>query len=121
MAKPTKSACACAPDAFASHHCGCAAASAAVQTAGGGVGAPNTLVMSPVGPVPVFSSTMLAPATAPTSQPARVYGTQGAGAFIPLGVIILGTVGVPVAATVSVQYPNELGKEKKPDPLAVRT
>ena len=35
----------------------------------------------PGGPVPVFSRTMFASATAPKSQPARVYGTQGAGAF----------------------------------------
>src|SRR5262249_39153167 len=42
--------------------------------------APNTLVMSPLGPVAVFSSTMLAgPPAAPQSQPPRVYGTHGAG------------------------------------------
>src|SRR5262249_19476297 len=98
MAKPTKSVCALAraavPDgaAFestASFHCG--------------EPEPKTLVMSPVGPVPVFSSTMFAEAMAPTSQPARVYGTHGAGAFIPSGVIIFGTVGVLVAETESVQ------------------
>ena len=68
-----------------------------------GDGLPKTLVMSPVGPVPVFSSTMLAVATAPTSQPARVYGTHGAGAFAPVGVIMFGTVGVFGAETGSVQ------------------
>lgn len=58
-----------------------------------GDGLPNTFVMSPEGPVPVFSSTVFAVATAPKSQPARVYGTHGAGAFLPSGVIMFGTVG----------------------------
>ena len=53
---------------------------------------------------------MFALATAPTSQPARVYGTHGAGAFVPSGVTMLGMV----PETGSVQYPNELGKEKPP-------
>src|SRR5262245_30030165 len=73
---------------------------------------PNTLVMSPFGPVPVFSRTTLARATAPKSQPARVYGTHGAGVFFgrPLsgsGVTMLGSGsagGVPVSSTRSVQY-----------------
>ena len=39
---------------------------------------PNTLGMS----TPVFSSSTFAVATAPTLQPARVYGTQGAGVFV---------------------------------------
>jgi hypothetical protein len=43
-----------------------------------GDGLPNTLVTSPLGSVRVFSSTMFAVAIAPTSQPARVQGTQGA-------------------------------------------
>jgi hypothetical protein len=61
---------------------------------------------------------MLADATAPTSHPARVKGTHGAGGTEPSGVTMFG---VPVtASTGSVQYPNELGKEK--DPVAeVRT
>ncbi len=32
--------------------------------------------------MPVFSRTVFAVATAPTSQPARVKGTHGAGAFV---------------------------------------
>src|SRR6267142_475517 len=44
--------------------------------------APKTFVISPAGPVPVFSRTMFASATAQKSQPARVYGTQGAGVFL---------------------------------------
>ena len=47
-----------------------------------GENAPNTFVISPFGPVPVFSSTTLAPAAAPQSHPARVYGTHGAGVFL---------------------------------------
>ena len=40
--------------------------------------APNTLGMSTA----VFSSSWLAVATSPTSQPARVNGTQGAGVTV---------------------------------------
>src|SRR5215813_15603347 len=74
---PTKSVCArfraaepagAALDAWASSH--------------SGDPAPKTLVMSPPGPVPVFSSTMFADATAPKSHPARVYGTHGAGVVL---------------------------------------
>src|SRR5579859_100397 len=68
-----------------------------------GEGLPKTLVMSPFGRVLVFSSTVLAVATAPKSQPARVYGTQGAGAVVPDGVTMFGTVGVLKAETGSVQ------------------
>ena len=38
----------------------------------------------------VFSSSVSAPATVPKLQPARVYGTQGAGAFLPLLPISVG-------------------------------
>src|SRR5262249_59889835 len=38
--------------------------------------------MSPPGPVAVFSRTTFASATAPKSQPARVYGTHGAGVVL---------------------------------------
>src|SRR5215469_661780 len=38
----------------------------------------------------VFSSSVFAPATVPKLQPARVYGTQGAGAILPLGPTIVG-------------------------------
>ena len=87
MAKPTKSVWAraraavpdgAAADAFASVACG--------------DGLPNTLVMSPLALVLVFSRTVLAVATAPKSQPARVYGTHGAGAFFPSGVTMFGTL-----------------------------
>ena len=40
---------------------------------------PNTLLMSLV----TFSNSIFAIEKAPTSQPARVNGTQGAGAFLP--------------------------------------
>ena len=77
IARPTKSVCArlraavlagAAFDAAASFH--------------SGEPVPNTFVMSPAGPVPVFSSTTFADAVAPQSQPARVYGTHGAGVFL---------------------------------------
>ena len=56
-----------------------AAAAAAASMACGELG-PNTLLMSPV----VFSKSIFAIEKAPTSQPARVNGTQGAGAFSAL-------------------------------------
>src|SRR6476646_6561741 len=71
---------------------------------------PNTFVMSPFGPVAVFSSTTFARAVAPKSQPARVYGTHGAGAFfgVPLSAFTMfgsgSAGGVPVSSTRSVQY-----------------
>ena len=76
----------------------------------GGDGAPNTLVMSPFGPVPVFSSTTFASAVAPKSHPARVYGTHGAGAFLgeplsPFTMFGSGSAGgVPTSSVRSVQY-----------------
>src|SRR2546427_2232127 len=48
--------------------------------------APKTVGMS----VAMFSSTVFAVATWPTSQPARVNGTHGAGAFSPFSLIISG-------------------------------
>ena len=75
-----------AASVFASFHCGELA--------------PNTLVMSPLAPVPVFSSTVFAVATAPKLQPALVYGTHGAGAFCPVGVTMFGTVVVAVTGSV---------------------
>src|SRR5712692_8533769 len=54
--------------------------------------APNTVGIS----MAVFSRIVFAAATAPTLQPARVYGTQGAGAFLPAAVSILGVVSVGV-------------------------
>ena len=40
--------------------------------------------------MPVFSRIVFAVATAPTSQPARVNGTHGAGAILPFSLIISG-------------------------------
>ena len=51
----------------------------------------------------VFSSSMLAVPTPPTSQPARVNGTHGAGVFRAPSVIMFG-FGSFVASTGSVQY-----------------
>src|SRR6266566_3741214 len=52
--------------------------------------APNTVEMSILG----FSRIVFAVATEPTLQPARVYGTHGAGAFWPEAVSILNFVSV---------------------------
>src|SRR5712692_8128984 len=69
--------------------------------------APKTVGMS----VAMFSSTILAVETAPKLQPARVNGTQGAGAFLPAAVIMLNfvSVGVEVVGSKmgSVQYAKE--------------
>src|SRR5262245_60590060 len=90
--------------------------------------APKTLVMSPFGPVPMFSRTTFARATAPKSQPARVYGTHGAGVF--LGMPLRGSAvtmfvrgsagGVPVSSTRSVQYLNEDDNNVDPSVLKYR-
>src|SRR3954452_1771693 len=69
-----------------------------------GDGLPNTFVMSPLGVVLVFSSSMLAIENAPTSQPARVNGTHGAGVFFCPSVIRFGSGSFSV--TGSVQYVN---------------
>src|SRR6476620_12249147 len=97
MAKPTKSVWAVARAAVLG-----GAAADSIASVAGGDGLPKTLVMSPFGPVPVFSRTVFAVATAPKSQPARVYGTHGAGAFLPSGVTMFGTVSA-LATTGSVQ------------------
>ena len=52
--------------------------------------APNTVGIS----IAVFSRMVLAVATAPTLQPARVKGTHGAGAFFPSAVSMFGVVSV---------------------------
>src|SRR5438477_13219360 len=69
--------------------------------------APNTVGIS----VAMFSRMVLAVATAPTLQPARVKGTQGAGAFLPSAVSMLGRVSVGVdvvgSNSESVQYAKE--------------
>src|SRR5215467_3922489 len=100
-ASPTKSACGLALAAALAGVFGSSLAASA--SACWGEGLPNTLVMSPVGRVLTFSKTMFAPATAPKSHPARVYGTQGAGMFEPSGPTILNDVGVPAEETGSVQ------------------
>src|SRR5215475_3327296 len=113
IAMPTKSVCAsCRSFVFAG------AAFEACASSHSGELEPKTLVMSPLGPVPVFWRTTFADATAPKSQPARVYGTHGAGVF--LGITWSGSSGsgvtmfvsglaggMPVSSTRSVQYLNE--------------
>ena len=76
IAKPTKSVC-------ASRRAGVPAGAAFDASASfhSGEPAPKTFVMSPVASVLVFSSTVFATPTLPTSQPARVNGTHGAGAL----------------------------------------
>src|SRR5580698_10430540 len=103
---PSKSVTALVELVLASFHCG--------------EFAPKTVVMSPVAPVLTFSSSMSAMPTAPKLQPARVYVTHGAGICEPSGCTRLGTVGVPLAETVSVQYWKVLGKLNAPVEL-VRT
>jgi hypothetical protein len=63
--------------------------------------------MSPVAVVPLFSSSMFAVPTPPTSQPARVNGTHGAGVVLPVSVIMFGFVSF-TGSTGFVQYLNEL-------------
>src|SRR5262245_7424027 len=128
IARPTKSVWArlraaeplgAALDARASHHSGCA-------VSGHEAAAPNTFVMSPFGPMPVFSSTTFASATAPKSQPARVYGTHGAGVFFGsrrsgsvVTMFVSGSAGgFPVSSTRSVQYVNE--DDDAVDPFALK-
>src|SRR5215471_7387749 len=130
IAMPTKSVCAscraavpaaAAFEADASHHSGWV-------ESGQDAAAPNTLVMSPFEPVPVFSRTTFASATAPKSQPARVYGTQGAGVFLgmPLSgstvtMFVSGSAGgFPVSSTRSVQYLNEDDDAVDPSALKYR-
>src|SRR5712691_9958444 len=76
--------------------------------------APKTVGMS----VAMFSSTVLAVATCPTLQPARVYGTHGAGAFLPSAVsmLYLVSVGADVVGSKigSVQYANETPRLVEP-------
>src|SRR6266851_7738097 len=76
--------------------------------------APKTVGMS----VAMFSSTVFAVATWPTLHPARVKGTQGAGAFIPSAVSMLNlvSVGLEVVGSKigSVQYANETPRFEVP-------
>src|SRR5919202_1309775 len=59
-----------------------------VTSAASGEPGPKTVGMS----IAVFSRIVFAVATAPKSQPARVYGTHGAGAIFPCSLIISGVV-----------------------------
>src|SRR6266576_4663992 len=82
---------------------------------------PNTVATS----MPVFSRIVLAVATWPTSQPARVYGTHGAAAIFPFSLIISGVRSVwpaggnggPGAGSNrgAVQYANETPVRVVPD------
>src|SRR5438094_7639605 len=73
---------------------------------------PKASLMSPKGPVPVFSNSILAADTPPKSQPARVNGTQGAGVFFWPSETILGNGSLTpvVSSTRSVQYLNAVLK-----------
>src|SRR5690349_21121653 len=66
----------------------------AITSAASGEPAPNTVGMS----MAVFSRIVFAVATAPKLQPARVYGTHGAGAILPCSLIISGVVSVAPGA-----------------------
>ena len=63
--------------------------------------------------IAVFSSTVFAVPITPTSQPARVNGTHGAGAILPFSLIISGVISPSVARrpggsnSGAVQYANE--------------
>src|SRR5579862_6469711 len=100
---PSKSAAGCART-FGSDD----AASVATSVASAD-GLPNTVLTS----TPVLSSSRPLSENAPTSQPARVNGTHGAGWILPFWSTISGTsIGLAVvpSLTRSVQYANELVK-----------
>src|SRR4029077_17169507 len=67
---------------------------------------PNTVLTS----AGILSNSILAAEKPPTSQPARVKGTQGAGAILPFSLIICA---LP-SALAPVQYRNELWKPTEP-------
>ena len=85
----------------------CTTRLAAEVCAGGALGSIGCGVMSPEAAVEVFSSSMFAVPTPPTSQPARVNGTHGAGVVFPVSVIMFGSESTPLL-TGDVQYWNEL-------------
>ena len=68
----------------------CALAGSVAASVASGEPGPNTVSMSR----PVFSNSMLATENAPTSQPARVKATHGAGAILPSLPIIRDVVSV---------------------------
>src|ERR1700740_1299844 len=73
-----------------------------LASAASGELAPNT-VMTSAG---MLSNSMLAVEKPPTSQPARVNGTHGAGAILPNSFVICAWP----SADIPVQYKNELWK-----------
>src|SRR5205814_3220439 len=90
-----------------------------VTSAASGEAGPNAVGMS----IAVFSKTVFAVATAPKSQPARVYGTHGAGAILPFSLIISGVVSVvlpPGSKSGAVQYANETPVRVVPSVLKYR-
>src|ERR671930_394585 len=103
IAMPTKSVC-----AFARAGVPAGEAFEANASFHSGEPTPNVSDMSPKGPVPVFISSTFASPTAPKSQPARVYGTHGAGVFFCPSVTMFGNGSLtPVeSSTRSVQYLN---------------
>src|ERR1700752_4446753 len=83
------------------------AASGVAASRNSGEPGPKTVKMSPPAElVELFSSTIFADATAPKSQPARVYGTHGAGVVFgaPLSPLTMFGSGSLTASTGSFQY-----------------
>src|SRR5882757_9472664 len=80
--------------------------SRALTALSSGEPAPNAVVTS----LGTDSNSMLPTENAPTSQPARVNGTHGAGAILPSSFAICG---LP-SADFAVQYRNELWKPTDP-------
>src|SRR5712691_11934830 len=110
MAMPTKSV-----RAFARKAVPDGAALEATACDHSGEPVPKTSLMSPNGPVPVFSSSMLAVETPPKSHPARVNGTHGAGVVFgvpesPLTIFGSGSRTPVESSTRSVQYLKEVLK-----------
>src|SRR5437016_1159731 len=85
----------------------CARAGWFVASVSWSEGLPKTCATSPVANLFAFSSSILAVPTPPKSQPARVYGTQGAGVFFWPSVIMFGRV-LSTGSTGFVQYLKEL-------------
>src|SRR5690349_366232 len=71
-----------------------------------GDGLPYTLAISPPGVIALFSSSRFAVPTPPKSQPARVYGTHGAGVVSPVSAIMFGFES-SAPSTGAVQYLND--------------
>ena len=72
--------------------------------------------------IAVFSSTVFAVPITPTSQPARVNGTHGAGAILPFSLIISGVESSaptfpPGRNSGAVQYANETPRAGRARPV----